>query len=159
MEIKADGALDYPDELLADLDFVIASLHTSLGQPRDQITARLLNAIHNPHVDMIGHPTGRLLPDRSGADLDMDAVLQAAAATGTIMEINANPQRLDLRDSHVRRALALGVKLAINTDAHSAEQFDLLHYGVATAQRGWATAVDVVNTWPVDELLAYVGRA
>ena len=88
----------------------------------------------------------------------MDMVLNAAAANGTIMEINANPQRLDLRDSHVRRALELGVRLAINSDAHNGDHFDFLHYGVATAQRGWATAVDVVNTWPVNDLLGYVGR-
>jgi DNA polymerase (family 10) len=158
MEIRADGSLDYPDEVLAELDFVIASLHVSLGQPREQVTQRLLAAISNPHVDMIGHPTGRLLPDRAGADLDMDAVLAAAAETGTILEINANPQRLDLRDVHVRRAVELGIKLAINTDAHSAPELDLRHYGVANAQRGWATAADVVNTWPVADLLSYVNR-
>jgi DNA polymerase (family 10) len=156
MEIKADGSLDFPDEALAELDFVIASLHVSLGQPRQQITERLLAAINNPHVDMIGHPTGRLLPNRAGADLDMDVVLEAAARTGTILEINANPARLDLRDSHVRRAIELGVKLSINTDAHYPENFELMLYGVATAQRGWATAGDVINTWPVAALLAYV---
>lgn len=156
MEIRADGSLDYPDDVLAELDFVIASLHTALGQPREQATQRLLNAIHNPHVDMIGHPTGRLLPDRAGADLDMDAVISAAAATGTILEINANPARLDLRDVHVRMAIDKGVKLAINTDAHRADEFALLQYGVATAQRGWATAADIVNTWSVDELLRFV---
>lgn len=158
MEIKADGSLDFPDEALAELDFVIASLHVSLGQPRQQITDRLLAAIHNPHVDMIGHPTGRLLPNRAGADLDMDAILAAAASTGTILEINANPHRLDLRDSHVKRAIELGVKLSINTDAHHPDNFDLIHYGVATAQRGWATAEDVVNTWPVTRLFDYLRR-
>ncbi|MEW5987194.1 MAG: DNA polymerase/3'-5' exonuclease PolX [Chloroflexota bacterium] len=148
MEIKADGSLDYPDEVLAELDFVIASLHTSLGQPREQVTRRVLNAIHNPHVDMIGHPTGRMIPDRMGADLDMEAILAAAAQTGTILEINANPHRLDLRDSHVRRAVELGVRLAINTDAHHSDHFDFMGYGVGTAQRGWATAANVVNTQP-----------
>lgn len=158
MEIRADGTLDYPDEVLAELDFVIASLHTGLGQPRDQATHRLLNAIRNPHVDMIAHPTGRLFPDRAGADLDMDAVIAAAADTGTILEINAHPSRLDLRDSHARQAIELGVKLAINTDAHRAEEFGNRHYGVATAQRGWATAADVVNTWPIEQLLAYIQK-
>ena len=156
MEIKADGTLDYPDEVLAELDFVIASLHTSLSQPREQVTQRMLNAINNPHVDMIAHPTGRLLPDRPGADLDMDAILAAAAATDTILEINANPSRLDLRDGHVRRAIELGVKIAINCDAHHADQFDLLHYGVATAQRGWAEAHHIVNTWTTAEFLAFL---
>lgn len=158
MEIRADGSLDYPDEVLAELDIVIASLHTGLSQPREQVTQRLLNAIHNPNVDIIGHPTGRLLPDRPGADLDMDAVIAAAAATGTILEINANPARLDLRDVHARQARDEGVKIAINTDAHRAEEFDLLHYGVATAQRGWLTSADVVNTWPINELLNYIAR-
>lgn len=156
MEIRADGTLDYPDDVLAGLDFVIAALHTSLSQPREQVTRRVLNAIHNPHVDMLAHPTGRLFPDRVGADLDMDAVLTAAAETGTILEINANPARLDLRDVHVRRALELGVKIAINCDAHQAREFDYLHYGVATAQRGWATAAAVVNTWPLIRLLDYL---
>jgi DNA polymerase (family 10) len=154
MEIKADGTLDFPDDVLAQLDFVIASLHTSLSQPREQVTDRLLNAIWNPNVDMIAHPTGRLLPDRAGADLDMDMVLESAAETGTILEINANPHRLDLRDTHVRRAVKLGVKIAINSDAHNAGQLDFIHYGVATAQRGWATAADIINTRPVAELLA-----
>lgn len=156
MEIRADGSLDFPDEVLAELDIVIASLHTALGQPKEQITQRLVGAIRNPHVDIIGHPTGRLLPDRAGADLDMDAVLAAAAETGSILEINANPARLDLRDIHVRMAVERGVKLAINTDAHRADELSLSHYGVATAQRGWATAVDIVNTWPVEDLIQYV---
>lgn len=156
MEIKADGSLDFPDDILAQLDFVIASLHVSLSQPREQVTQRVLNAINNPHVDMIAHPTGRLFPGRLGADLDLDLILKQAASQGTIMEINANPQRLDLRDSHVHRALELGVKLAINTDAHHVDQLNLRQYGVATAQRGWATAVDVVNTWPVEKVLEYI---
>lgn len=158
MEIKADGMLDYPDDVLAELDFVIASLHSALGQPREQITQRLLNAIRNPHVDMIGHPTGRLLPDRAGADLDMDAIITAAAETGTILEINANPARLDLNDVHARMAIDKGVRIAINTDAHRAAEFDLMPYGVATAQRGWVTPADVVNTWPIDKLLDYVSN-
>ncbi len=158
MEIKADGSLDYPDEVLAELDFVIASLHTSLSQPREQVTMRLLNALRNPHVDMIAHPTGRLLPDRPGADLDMDVVLETAVATGTILEINANPQRLDLNDVHTRRAVELGVPIAINCDAHHPDQFDLLHYGIATAQRGWATAENVVNSWPLERFLEHIKR-
>jgi DNA polymerase (family 10) len=156
MEIKADGTLDFPDEVLAELDFVIASLHTGLSQPREKVTQRMLNAINNPHVDMIAHPTGRLLPDRPGADLDMDAIFEAAVATDTILEINANSSRLDLRDGHVRRAIELGVKIAINCDAHHPDQFDLLHYGVATAQRGWAEAHHIVNTWTTTEFLAFI---
>lgn len=158
MEIKADGTLDFPDEVLAELDFVIASLHVSLNQPREQVTQRALNAIANPHVDMLGHPTGRLLPNRAGADLDMEAVIDAAAAHRTLLEINANPNRLDLRDSHARRAIERGVNLSINCDAHHPDHFGFLHYGVATAQRAWATPENVVNTWSVTELLAFLKR-
>lgn len=156
MEIRADGNLDFPDELLAELDFVIASLHVSLSQPRAQVTDRLLQALHNPHVDMIAHPSGRLLPDRSGADLDWEQIFTTAVATHTILEINANPRRLDLRDNLARRALELGVTFAINCDAHHTDHFDFLHYGVATAQRGWLTPAQVVNSWPLEQLLAFI---
>jgi len=159
MEIRADGSLDFPDDVLAELDFVAASLHVSLSQPREQVTERALVAIDNPHVDMLAHPTGRLLGERPGADLDMERIMFAATRTGTILEINANPHRLDLRDAHVRRAVELGVKLAINTDAHGIDELALMHYGVATAQRGWATPGDVVNTWPLERLLAYLESA
>jgi DNA polymerase (family X) len=158
MEIRADGRLDYPDEVLAELDLVIASLHVGLGQPREQVTERTLAAIHNPYVHMIAHPSGRMLPDRIGADLDWEAVFKAAVVTGTILEINANPYRLDLRDVHVRRAVELGVTLAINCDAHHADHFDLLPYGIATAQRGWASAGDVINSWPLERLLKHLHR-
>ena len=158
MEIRADGSLDFPDEVLAALDFVAASLHVSLSQPREQVTERALAAIDNPHVDMLAHPTGRLLGERPGADLDMERIMFAASRTGTILEINANPHRLDLRDVHVRRAVELGVKLAINTDAHSVNELALMHYGVAVAQRGWATPADVVNTWPLERLLAFLEK-
>ncbi|VAW34744.1 DNA polymerase X family [hydrothermal vent metagenome] len=158
MEIKADGSLDYPDEVLAKLDFVIASLHVSLKQPREQVMLRMMNALQNPHVDMIAHPTGRLLPDRPGADLDMEVVLETAVSTQTILEINANPRRLDLRDKHVRRAVELGVHLAINCDAHHSDQFNYLHYGIATAQRGWATADQIVNSWPLSRLEQFLAN-
>lgn len=156
VEIRADGSLDFPDEVLAQLDIVVASLHTSLGQPRERVTQRLLNAIQNPHVDMIGHPTGRLIPDREGADLDMEAVLAAAAEHGVALEINANPQRLDLEDIYARRAVELGVLLSINTDAHAPDQLDLLHFGVANARRGWVARQQVINAWDVDKLLRWL---
>lgn len=156
VEIRADGQLDYDDAVLEDLDLVVASLHTSLRQERDKITARLLKAIESRHVDIIGHPTGRLLPDREGADLDMDAILRAAADSGVALEINANPERLDLDDVYARRALELGCLLAINTDAHHSDQFDLAHFGVGTARRAWATAENVINTWPTEKLLHWL---
>jgi DNA polymerase (family X) len=156
IEIKADGSLDYPDEVLAELDLVIASLHTSLRQPRKQVTQRLLSAIQNPHVDIIGHPTGRMIPDREGADLDMEAVMQAALEHDVVLEINAHPARLDLNDVHARRAVDLGVKLSINTDAHAAEDMDLRQFGVATARRGWVEASQVINTWETGRLLDWL---
>jgi DNA polymerase (family 10) len=156
MEIRTDGTLDYPDEVLAELDVVIASLHSGLRQPREQVTARLLNAIRNPHVDMIGHPRGQLIPNREPADLDMDAVFAAAKETGTVLEINANPQRLDLDDAHAQRAVQLGVLLSIDTDAHSAGEFDLLRYGIMTARRGWVEAHNVINTWPIERFVNWM---
>ena len=156
VEIKADGELDYPDDFLATLDLVLASLHTSLRQPRDKVTARLINAINNPNVDIIGHPTGRKIPDREGADLDMEAVLQAAAKSGVAMEINASPYRLDLDDKYARRAKELGVKISINTDSHSAKDMEAMSFGVAIAKRAWLTPQDVINTWNDEKLLAWL---
>lgn len=158
VEIKADGSLDYPDEFLASLDLVVASLHTGLRQPREKVTRRMLNAIRNPHVDIIGHPTGRLIPEREPADLDMEAVLTAAAESGVALEINAHPSRLDLDDVYARRAKELGIPISINTDAHSEADLDMLHFGVATARRAWLTAEDVINTWPTEKLLAWLKK-
>ena len=158
VEIKADGTLDYPDEFLATLDLVLASLHTSLRQPREKVTQRLINAIRNPHVDIIGHPTGRIIPDREGADLDMDAVLAAAAETGVALEINAHPSRLDLDDVYARRAKDLGIPISINTDSHSEADFDMLPYGVATARRAWLEPQDVINCWTKDKLLKWLKK-
>jgi DNA polymerase (family 10) len=158
VEVRADGALDFPDEVLAELDLVVAAVHSGLRQDREQVTARMLAAIRNPHVDVIAHPTGRLIGEREGADMDMEAIFRAAAETGTALEINAYPTRLDLRDAHVRRAIELGVKLAINSDAHDVSGFAVLPLGVATARRGWATAADVVNTWPVEKVLQWVAQ-
>ncbi len=156
VEIKADGSLDYTDEVLAELDIVFAALHTSLRQPREKVTERMVTAMRNPNVDIIPHPTGRLLPDREGADLDMDEVLKTAQQTGVVMEINAHPMRLDLDDVHARRAIEMGIKLSINTDAHSESDMDLMHFGVATARRGWVQADDVINTWSTSRLLKWL---
>lgn len=158
MDIRTDGTLDYPDEVLEKLDFVIASLHFSLRQERAVITQRLLNAIRNPHVDLIGHPRGQYIPDREPADLDMDTVFAAAKQHGTALEINANPRRLDLEAQYARRAVEMGIPICINTDAHSAEQMDLLHFGVLTARRGWVTAESVINTWPVEKFIAWTQK-
>src|SRR5512143_740267 len=158
VEIKADGSLDYPDEFLASLDLVLASMRTSLRHPREKVTERMINAIRNPYVHIIGHPTGRLIPDREGADLDMDAILNAAAETGVALEINAHPSRLDLDDMYARRAKELGIPISINTDSHSEADFDMLPYGVATARRAWLEPNDVINCWTKDKLLKWLKK-
>ncbi|MDX1564491.1 MAG: PHP domain-containing protein, partial [Phycisphaeraceae bacterium] len=145
VDILADGRLDYDDELLAELDLVVASPHVALGQNPDKATARLLKAIENPYVHIIGHPTGRLIGRREGMHPKMAKLFDAAAETHTALEINASDWRLDLSDVHARAALEAGVQLSINTDAHGAEDFDQLPYGVMTARRAWAEAKDVVN--------------
>ena len=159
MEIKADGSLDFPDEILAELDFVVASVHTGLRQDRETLTRRALAAIHNPHVKLLGHPTGRLLPNREAGDFDMEVIFKAAAETATLLEINASPERLDLSAEYARRAIQMGVKLMINCDAHHVDGFDNLHFGVATACRGWADVEDIANTRPFDEFEALLKRA
>ncbi len=147
MEVLADGTLDFPDEVLAMFDIVIASVHTSLRQPREQVTQRMLNAIQNPHVDIIAHPSGRLIGRRDPADLDMDRILEAALEHGTILEINSNPERLDLNDIYSRRAAKMGIPLAINTDAHRPEHLAFRELGVGVARRAWVTKKQVVNCW------------
>jgi len=156
VEILADGRLDFDDRTLASLDLVTASIHTSLRQPREKITARLLAAIRNPHVDMIGHPTGRLVLGREAADLEVGPILEAAADHGVALEINAHPERLDLKDVHARQAWATGCLLAINCDAHKPEDFALRRYGVGVARRGWLPAEAVLNTRGIEQILTWL---
>lgn len=150
--IMADGTIDIDDRALADLDFAIAGIHSNLKMDRKAMTARLITAMKNPHVDIISHPTGRLLEKRPECDLDFDAVCAAAVRTGTILEINAFPDRLDLNDRHIRTAKQRGVKMVINTDAHRIAHLEFAEFGVAQARRGWATAGDIANTLPWPEL-------
>jgi DNA polymerase (family 10) len=145
-DILADGRLDFDDEVLATFDYVVASVHSYFKQTREEMTARIIQAISNPHVTMLGHATGRLLLRREGYQVDLEAVLQAAAKHGTMIEINAHPQRLDLDWVHCKRARALGVKLVINPDAHSTADIGLYPYGVDVARRGWLEKKDVFNT-------------
>jgi len=159
VEVRADGSLDLPDEALAELDLVVAAIHSGLRQSREQVTMRALAALRNPHVDILAHPTGRLIGEREGSEVDLEAVLHTAAEMGKALEVNCHPQRLDLNDVAVRRAVDLGVLLVINSDAHRVEGFDLRHFGVGTARRGWATPADVLNTRSVDEVLAWAGRS
>jgi len=158
VDIKADGSLDFDDDLLAELDFVIASAHLYNNQSRDAPTKRMIRAIENPHVDLIAHPTGGIILRRDPYAVDMDALIAAAARTGTALEINAAPARLDLKDSYARRAAQAGVKIMINTDAHRIVEYDLMHYGITTAQRAWLTPADVVNTLPLAEFEAWLKR-
>lgn len=158
VEILADGTLDYPDEILEQLDIVIASLHTSLKQPRQQVTERLLNAVRNPHVDIIGHLTGRLINRRDPADLDVEAILKEGSEHGVVFEINANAERLDLKDSHARIALSLGCRLAINTDAHAPDHYDFQRYGVGTARRAAAPAASILNTLSSKDIHAWLKK-
>ena len=150
VDILKDGSLDYPDELLAELDVVVASPHASHRLSADGQTKRICAAVENPHVDIIGHPTARKIGLREGYPLDIETVIAAAAANGTVLEVNAQPDRLDLRDTSIRLAVEAGVKLSIDTDAHSIAALDYMRFGVMNARRGWATADDVVNTreWP-----------
>ncbi|MFA9405273.1 MAG: DNA polymerase/3'-5' exonuclease PolX [Anaerolineales bacterium] len=158
VEILREGGLDYPDSVLAELDIVIASLHMGLRQPRDKVTARILSAIENPYVDMIGHLTGRLIGRRDPADLDIEPIFQAAADRGVILEINSNPERLDLKDIHVRRAVELGCLTAINTDAHHPDHLDFRDFGIGTARRGWVEGGSVANTWKFKEVEKWLKR-
>ncbi|MFN2148448.1 MAG: DNA polymerase/3'-5' exonuclease PolX [Anaerolineales bacterium] len=158
VEILSDGSLDFPDEILGELDLVIASLHMSLRQPREVVTERMLAAIANPHVDIIGHPTGRLIGKRDAADLDMERVLQAAAEHQVALEINANPERLDLRDVHVRMAIDAGCRLAINTDAHHPDHLLFRIFGVGTARRGWAPTRSIINAWSLEEVREWLDQ-
>lgn len=158
VEILADGTLGLPDEVLKTLDVAVGSIHSAQRQDRDTITNRCLKAVYNPYIDILGHPTGRLLGSRPPTELDVERVLQACVETGTIVEINANPARLDLNDVYARRAVELGCKIAINCDAHATDGMEILEYGIATARRAWLTAADVANTRPLAELLLMLKR-
>jgi DNA polymerase (family 10) len=151
-DILADGSLDFDDDVLASFDYVVASVHSHFSQPEPEMTARIVKAISHPRVTMLGHATGRLLLRREGYRLDLEAVLQAAAKHGTLVEVNAHPQRLDLDWVHCKRARALGVQLVINPDAHSTGDIAYYRYGVDVARRGWLEAKDVFNTKALREV-------
>ncbi|WKA52397.1 DNA polymerase/3'-5' exonuclease PolX [Planococcus liqunii] len=158
MDILPDGTLDFDDSVLEQLDFVIASIHSSFQQPQEQIMARLLTAMKNPHVDMIAHPTGRIVGQRGGYDPDMEQLLDWAKEYGKIVELNASPYRLDLAVEHLEMAQEKGVPVAINTDAHAIEQLDVMAIGVRHAQKAWLKKDNVVNTWPFEKLKEYLKK-
>jgi DNA polymerase (family 10) len=158
VDILKDGSLDMPDEILEGLDLVLVSIHSYMNMDKTEMTDRVIRGIQHPTVDILAHPTGRILNRREPFPLDVEAVLQAAAELEVAVELNAHPQRLDLHDGHVRRARELGVKVAIDTDAHSTRDLDLVRYGVDQAARGWLGPLDVVNTLPLDRFLQWVRR-
>ncbi len=158
VDIRADGTLDLPDELLAELDIVIAAVHSAMNQEQEKMTNRILGAIKNPHVDVLAHPTCRLLGEREPIMVDLEAIFRAAAETNTALEINAMPNRLDLKDIHVLRAKDLRVKLIVATDAHSSSHLDLMRFGIGVARRGWCEAKHILNTRPLVEVEAFLKR-
>lgn len=153
IDIRSDGSLDLPDETIAGLDIVVASIHSGFKQSKEQITKRLISAIRNPYVIVIAHPTGRLIGERDSYAVDMDAVLREAAKYGVAMEINAYPLRLDLNDQHIKMAMEYGVPLVISTDTHITSQMDFMLYGVAVARRGWVEKRNVLNALEIDGLI------
>ncbi|MCB2172813.1 DNA polymerase/3'-5' exonuclease PolX, partial [archaeon] len=154
-DIKSDGSLDYRDEVLEQLDWVVASIHTGMQQDMATITNRIVKAIKNPYTRVIGHPTGRLIQRRNPYPVDLDTIFKAAADEKVFMEINCSPSRLDLRDVDARRAKEAGVKLVLGSDAHSVSQLEFLPLGVAVARRGWLGVDDLANTWSLDKVQGY----
>jgi DNA polymerase (family 10) len=158
LNIDPDGDVDWPADFLAGFDITVASIHSHFNQSRDVMTRRMIRAMENPHVNVIGHPTARKIGRRDPIDLDLEAVFAAAARTGTALEINAYPDRLDLRDEHVLWARKHGVKFSIDTDAHAVPHLDVMRYGIGTAQRGWLTKDDVINAWPLGKLRRFLTK-
>jgi len=158
VDIRADGSLDLPHEILSELDIVIAAVHSAMNQSEEKMTQRVLSSIENPDVDIIAHPTCRLMGEREPVAIDLEAIFQAAAKNNKVMEINAMPDRLDLKDIHAFRARDLGVKLAIGTDAHSIAHLGFMRFGVGIARRAWCEPQHILNTLPLSELLAVLNK-
>jgi DNA polymerase (family 10) len=158
VDIRADGSIDLPDKLLVDLDVVVAAIHSAMNQSQEQITRRILGAIENPHIDVIAHPTCRLLGEREPVAVDMETVFRAAIKYNKALEINAMPSRLDLKDIHIYRARELGVKLIMGTDSHSTAHLGFMRFGIGIARRGWCQPKDILNTKPTKEMLAFLRK-
>jgi DNA polymerase (family 10) len=158
VDIRGDGTLDFPDEILRQLDLVLVSVHSRFKMTQEEMTARIVRAVRHPLVHLLAHPTGRLIGERGAYEVDMEAVLTAARAAGVAVEINASPSRLDLNDLHARRAKELGIPVAINTDAHAIAQLDYMRFGVSVARRAWLTPGDVLNTWPEKRLVSWLEK-
>ncbi|MEK9134734.1 MAG: DNA polymerase/3'-5' exonuclease PolX [Patescibacteria group bacterium] len=153
--ILGDGSIDIKDEVLAQMDYVIAGIHSGFKMSKDQMTKRIIKAIQNPNVDIFSHPTGRLIKERDEYQTDLGKIMETAKEAGTILEINASPARLDLNDQNIRKAKEMGIKMVINTDAHSKDQLRFMEFGVAQARRGWAEKEDIINCWPLERLLNF----
>jgi DNA polymerase (family 10) len=158
LNIDPDGGVDWPQEFLAGFDLCVASVHSHFNQGREAMTRRIVRACENPYVNIIGHPTTRIIGKRPGVDADLDAIFAACARTGTALEINAHPDRLDLRDEDILRARRHGVKFAVDSDAHATLHLANMRYGAGTAQRGWLTGDDVINTWPETRLRRFLRK-
>ncbi|MGA3207042.1 MAG: DNA polymerase/3'-5' exonuclease PolX [Syntrophales bacterium] len=158
VDIRADGSIDMPDNVLAELDCVVGAVHSSFNQSEDRVTRRILKAIENPHIDIIAHPTSRLIGEREPTAVDMEAVFKAAVKYKKALEINAMPSRLDLKDIHIHRARELGVMLAIGTDSHIAAQLKLMRFGIGIARRGWCEPEHILNCFSLEKVLAFFKR-
>jgi DNA polymerase (family 10) len=153
VDILADGSLDLEDWVLAECDVVLASIHSRFSMPEEEMTERIIKGIGNQNVNILGHPTGRLILERPAYQVNLKRVFEAAREVGVVMEINAHPDRLDLNDVNARMAKDMGLKIAINTDAHAATQLELMRFGVYTARRAWLEKKDVINTYPLKKFL------
>jgi len=154
--ILKDGSIDIRDDVLAKLDYVIAGIHSNMKIDKQRMTERMIRAMENPNVDIISHPTGRILKKRDEYQIDFDKILKVAKETGTILEISAWPERLDLNDQNIRRAKEAGARMIINTDSHNKNQLHLMEFGIAQARRGWAQKEDIINCWPLEKLLKFL---
>jgi DNA polymerase (family 10) len=157
VDVQSNGQLDFDDDILKKLDLVVAAVHTKFGQSKDEMTRRITRAVENPHVDIIAHPTGRLIGKREPYQVDMDKIMDACRANSKVLELNAYPERLDLSDFHCRKAKEKGVRIAISTDAHRDIHLEWMMFGLATARRGWIEPKDVINTWTLSKLLKLLG--
>jgi DNA polymerase (family 10) len=156
--IMTDGSIDISDDCLKELDFVIAGVHSRFKMTKEDMTKRIIRAMKNPNVDIISHPTGRLIQKRDEYEIDFERILKVAKETGTILEINSYPERLDLNDINIKKAKEIGVKMVINTDAHHIDQMRYIEYGIAQARRGWAEKKDIINCWPLDKMLKFLKK-
>jgi len=156
--ILPDGKIDIEDDCLREMDFVIAGVHSKFKMPKEEMTERIIRAMKNPNVDIISHPTGRLIQKRGEYEIDFDKILKVAKETGTILEINSYPERLDLNDINIKKANEMGVKMIINTDAHHVDQMRFIELGIAQARRGWAEKEDIINCWPLEKMLKFLKK-